>query len=264
MDLKIKGKKVFITGSTSGIGFATARILLEEGAVVYINGRSSSSVNEAIQKLKSAIPQAAVFGIVADFKSTDAVKECIRILPKTDILINNVGIYSSKSFFETDSATWLEQFQVNLLSGVELAQHYLKGMLEHNEGRIVFVSSECAYLVPQDMISYSSTKAAIHALSKGLSHLTKGTQVTVNVVVPGSTLSQGAKQFLKEKAQVEKTNADEVEALFFRNERTTSLLQRFAETKEIGTTIAYLCSPLASATNGSVVKVDGGSSGGIF
>ncbi|MEK9612466.1 MAG: SDR family NAD(P)-dependent oxidoreductase [Flavobacteriaceae bacterium] len=264
MDLEIKGKKAFITGSTSGIGFDTARILLEEGAEVYINGRTSSSVNEALQKLKSAIPHASVFGIVADFKSTDAVKQCIRILPKTDILINNVGIYSSKSFFETDSSTWLEQFQVNLMSGVELAQHYLKGMLEQNEGRMVFISSECAYLVPQDMISYSSTKVAIHALSKGLSQLTKGTAVTVNVVVPGSTLSEGAKQFLKEKAEVENSTAEKVEAHFFRNERTTSLLQRFAGTKEIGSTIAYLCSPLASATNGSIVKVDGGSTGGVF
>jgi NAD(P)-dependent dehydrogenase (short-subunit alcohol dehydrogenase family) len=129
-------------------------------------------------------------------------------------------------------------------------------MLHRNWGRILFISSECAYLVPPDMISYSTTKASMHSVSRGLALLTKGTGVTSNVVVPGSTLTKGAKKY--------DTSPEAIEKDFFNNDRTSSLLKRFASTDEVATTIAYLCSPLSSATNGSVIKVDGGSSGGIL
>ena len=264
MNLNLKGKIAFISGSTSGIGFSTARILLDQGMQVYINGRSEETVNEAIKKLNDSVSDANVFGIVADFRSSSAAKNCIDQLPEIDILINNVGIYKSQSFFETSIDSWIEQFQVNLMSGVQLSQHYLNGMLKRNWGRILFISSECAYLIPQDMISYSSTKAAMHATSRGLSQLTKETGVTVNTVVPGSTLSEGAQRFLADKAKVEEKDLQMIERNFFKTERPSSLLQRFASTDEVGNTIAYICSPLASATNGSVIKVDGGSSGGIF
>ena len=150
------------------------------------------------------------------------------------------------------------------MSSISLSKHYLKGMLDRNWGRILFISSECAYLVPPDMISYSATKASMHAVSRGLAHITRGTQVTSNVVVPGSTLTKGAKTFLADKAKEYNTSPEAVEKDFFNNDRTSSLLKRFASTDEVATTIAYLCSPLSSATNGSVIKVDGGSSGGIL
>ena len=149
------------------------------------------------------------------------------------------------------------------MSGVSLSKYYMKKMLHQNWGRILFISSECAYLVPTDMISYSATKAALHAISRGLAQLAKGTGVTSNEVVPGSKLNAGAKFFLQEKAAAEKKSVQTVEENFFRNERSNSLLQRFATTDEVATTIAYLCSPLSSATNGTIVKVYGGSSGGI-
>lgn len=264
MDLQLKNKTAFITGSTSGIGYAVAKRLLEEGMIVYINGRNQDSINVAIDSLKDEVSGAQVHGIALDFLKTEQLDEQLATLTDVDVLINNVGIYSSQSFFETSEKIWLKQFQVNTMSGVILSKHYLKGMLARNWGRVLFISSECTYLVPTDMISYSSTKAAIHALSRGLSQLTKGTGVTSNVIVPGSTLSEGAKRFLADKAAVEKTTIEEVETNFFKNERANSLLQRFAKTDEVATTIAYLCSPLASATNGSVIKVDGGSTGGIL
>ena len=264
MNLNLKGKTALITGSTSGIGFTTARTLLKEGVTVYINGRNQSSVDNAVSQLKGEVSGSEVFGKVADFSQFNQVDNLLEELSEIDILINNVGIYSSKSFFETSIETWKEQFQVNLMSGVSLSRHYLKGMLERNWGRILFISSECAYLVPPDMISYSATKASMHAVSRGLALLTKGTGVTSNVVVPGSTLTNGTKTFLNERAAQENTTVDTVKKDFFKNERTSSLLKRFASTDEVATTITYLCSPLSSATNGSVIKVDGGSSGGIL
>ena len=264
MDLNLKGKIAFISGSTSGIGFTTARILLEEGMKVYINGRKEETVNTAVTELKNTTESNEVYGIVADFRNPEEVMRLLQELPEIDVLVNNVGIYNSQTFFETTSKQWEEQFQVNLMSGVSLSNHCLQKMLCKKWGRIIFISSECAYLVPNDMISYSATKAAIHALSRGLSQLTRGTGVTVNTVVPGSTLSEGAKHFIADKAVKEGSNPKTVERDFFRKERTQSLLERFASTDEVATTIAYLCSPLSSATNGTVIKVDGGSTGSVF
>ena len=214
--------------------------------------------------MKSEVSSAEVYGIVADFFQLNQVENLLEELIEIDILINNVGVYTSKSFFDTPIETWKDQFQVNLMSSVSLSKHYLKGMLDRNWGRILFISSECAYLVPPDMISYSATKASMHAVSRGLAHITRGTQVTSNVVVPGSTLTKGAKTFLADKAKEYDTSPEAVEKDFFNNDRISSLLKRFASTDEVATTIVYLCSPLSSATNGSVIKVDGGSSGGIL
>ena len=108
------------------------------------------------------------------------------------------------------------------------------------------------------------TKAAVLPISRGLAQLTKGTEVTVNTVIPGSTLSEGAQQFLTEVAQRENSTQQEVEADFFTTVRTSSLLQRFATVEEVASMVAYLVSPLAVATNGAALKVDGGSMGGII
>jgi len=264
MDLKLKDKTVFITGSTAGIGFATAQSLAKEGAGIILNGRVEERLNEAIQKLQQEFPKVAISGLAADFSKTNQVEELLEKLPEVDILINNVGVYSSGSFFETTDKDWYRQFEVNVMSGVRLSKKILLKMLSKNWGRILFVSSECATLVPGDMISYSMTKAAILAVSRGLAQLTKGTDVTVNTVLPGSTLSEGAERFLENAAQKEGKTKAQIEEAFFTEVRTSSLLQRFAKVEEVANTIAYLASPLSSATNGAAIKVDGGSMGGII
>ena len=264
MDLKLKDKTAFISGSTSGIGYTTAKILLQEGMTVYINGRSDDNIKRSIDQLKKDVHGAKIFGIRANFLHQKDVYQILSKLEEVDVLINNVGIYTSKSFFDTDIETWENQFHVNIMSGVTLSKHYLNGMIKRNWGRIIFISSECSYIVPSDMISYGATKSAIHAVSRGISNLTRGTRVTSNVVVPGSTLSKGAEKFILEKAKSENITIKDVEDNFFKNERQNSLLGRFTTTEEVAKTIAYLCSPHSSATNGSVIKVDGGSSGGIF
>ena len=263
MDLKIKGKVAFITGSSSGIGYATAKVLLNEGASVYLNGRDKKKLSGATETLQKSFPKAKVHGIVGDFSQNNQIDALIKKLPDIDILVNNVGIYKSQSFFKTEIEDWTNPFQVNLISGARLSKHIIPSMLSKNWGRIVFISSECAYLVPEDMIPYSVTKASIQALSRGLANLTKGSGVTVNTVVPGSTLSEGAEDFLSSLSQEENISVEEVKKRFFKNVRTSSLISRFANMEEVATTIAYLCSPLSSATNGSVIKVDGGTTGGI-
>jgi NAD(P)-dependent dehydrogenase (short-subunit alcohol dehydrogenase family) len=264
MDLKLNNKTVFISGSTSGIGFCVAKTFLREGAEVYINGRTESSISKAIERLKADFPDGKVKGVVADFADAKSVNQLIQQLPDIDILINNVGIYASKSFFDTTDEDWHRHLEVNVMSGVRLSRHFLPKMLKNNWGRILFVSSECATLIPEDLIAYSTTKTALLAISRGVAQLTSGTGVTVNTVLPGSTKTEGAEQFLENLANEQNKTTAQVEAEFFRDVRTSSLLQRFASVEEIANTIVYFASPNAIATNGAAIKLDGGSMGGII
>ncbi len=264
MDLGIKGKKVLITGSTSGIGFACAEIFIQEGAEVIINGRSNETIEHSIQILKKSYPQSIIKGICADFRNKIQIDQLINNLPQADILINNVGIYTSESFEQTSDETWMDMFNVNVMSAVRLSRAYLPEMLRKNWGRIIFVSSECASIIPADMIAYSTTKAALHAVSRGLAQICVSSNVTVNTVMPGSTLTEGAVNFINEMAMKNGISFKEAESNFFKNVRTSSIVQRFLLPNEIAQSIVYLASNMASATNGSVVKLDGGSVGGIF
>ena len=261
MDLHLKGKKVFISGSTKGIGFETARLFLEEGATVIINGRTKKSVEAALSSLNSD----NVSGLVADFLEYSQVETLIDQIPNDiDILVNNVGIFRGKEFKDETVDDWNDHFKVNLMSGVQLSKHFLPEMIKRNWGRIIFISSECATLVPSDLLSYSVSKASINVFSSGLAKLTKGTNVTVNTIVPGSTLSEGSKKFLEETAKRENKTVEEVEKNFFKDVRSSSLLGRFAKVEEVASAIVYLCSAAASATNGASVRVDGGSMGSII
>jgi NAD(P)-dependent dehydrogenase (short-subunit alcohol dehydrogenase family) len=264
MDYDLKNKTALVTGSTSGIGFAIARLLLGEGARVIINGRTEESVAGAVARLKAEHPMANVQGIAADFSDKDSVSTLIKKADSVDILVNNVGIYTSQSFEDTRDVDWYRLFEVNVMSGVRLSRAFLPKMRQQGWGRIIFISSECAQLVPEDLIAYSTTKAAVLTLSRGLAQTTKGTKITVNAVMPGSTLSDGAKRFLTEQATRDNRTEDEVERDFFINERSTSLLGRFASPREIAHAVVYLASPLSSATNGAVIKADGGSVLGIL
>ena len=264
MNLHLTHKIAFITGSTLGIGYATAKALVKEGAQVILNGRSSERVERAVNSLRTEFPEAKISGLAADFHNVEEINGLLKQLPRLDILVNNVGIFSAQSFFETPDEDWLRQFEVNVLSGVRLCRKILPQMLEQNSGRIIFISSECATLVPEDLLAYSTSKATLLSLSRGLAQLTKGSEVTVNCVIPGSTLTEGAEKFIQELATREQKSPEQVESDFFTQSRPLSMLQRFATVEEVAHTILYLVSPLASAINGSAVKVDGGSMGGIM
>ena len=264
MDFQLKGKTGFISRSTSGIGFCAAKIFLQEGVIVYINGRTDTSVSKAVKHLKKQFPKGQIEGVACDFSKSEEVVVLIKKLPEINVLINNVGIYSAQSFFETTDKDWNNQLEVNVMSGVRLSRYFLPKMLEKSWGRILFVSSECATLIPADLISYSTTKTAVLAISRGLAQLTKGTGVTVNSVLPGSTMTKGAEQFLSDLAKKKNKKVSQVEAEFFSEARPNSLLQRFASEEEIANIIVYFSSPIAIATNGSAIKLEGGSMGGII
>lgn len=258
MDLKLKHKTAFVSGSTDGIGFGIASKLLEEGVMVIINGRSEKSVSLALERLKEKYPEADIQGIAADFSVADDVEKLLKRLPDLDILINNVGVFDPKNFLEIPDNDWLQFFDVNAMSGVRLSRHALPGMLKRNDGRIIFISSESAVFIPQEMIHYGVTKTAQLALSRGLAELTKGTNVTVNSILPGPTKSASGNMLLQQISEAEGITISEAEKSIFTNGRPTSLLQRFATTEEVANTVVYFASPLASATNGAAIRVEGG------
>jgi NAD(P)-dependent dehydrogenase (short-subunit alcohol dehydrogenase family) len=258
MDLKLKDKIAFISGSTSGIGFAIASRLLTEGAQVIINGRTKASVDQAVADLKKAVPGSRVSGIPADFSKVSEVNQLIDAIPELDILINNAGIFEPVAFKDIPDEDWFKLFEVNVMSGIRLSRHFFPKMLEKNQGRIIFISSESAVFIPDEMIHYGMTKTAQIAVSRGLAELTKGTNVTVNTILPGPTMSKGASTFIEDISKKDKISPKEVEKNFFKNMRPTSLLQRFASVEEVADTVAYYVSPLASATNGAAIRVEGG------
>lgn len=258
MDLKIKDKLVFISGSTAGIGYATAERFLNEGATVVINGRKQETVDAAVEKLKASTKSNNVSGVAADFSKVDDVNRLLKELPDVDILINNTGIFEPKAFADIPDEDWFKFFEVNVMSGIRLARQYFPKMLKKNWGRIIFISSESAVFIPDEMIHYGMTKTAQLAVSRGLAELTKGTNVTVNSILPGPTKSKGVNVFIEDLAKADNISVDQVEADFFKNMRPTSLIERFASVDEIANTVVYYSSELAAATNGASIRVDGG------
>jgi NAD(P)-dependent dehydrogenase (short-subunit alcohol dehydrogenase family) len=258
MDLQLKDKIALVTGSTAGIGFAIAQVLADEGATVIINGRTKERVTQAIQQIQTNNPQAKLIAAPADLSNKKGIETIIQQLPTVDILINNVGIYDVKPFMDISDEEWLYIFDVNVMSGIRLSRHYLASMLEKNWGRIIFISSESGLQTPPEMVHYGMTKTAQLAIARGIAETTAGTNVTVNSVLPGPTSSEGVIQFIKNVGKERNQSPEEIEKEFFKSVRPSSLVKRFTTPEEIANMVAFLCSPLSSATNGAAVRVDGG------
>lgn len=256
MDLGLTNKLALVTASTGGIGLDIARSLAREGARVIINGRSESSVNAAIATLLKEQPTAKLVPLATDNGTADGCTATIAAFPKVDVLVNNLGIYEAVGFFDETDADWERLFQVNIMSGVRLSRHYLKGMIERNAGRVIFISSESAVSPAPEMAHYSATKMMQLSISRSLAELTKGTAVTVNTVMPGSTMTDSVKKFVAD--VFPNLSPDEAERRFIAENRSTSLIARFIRPEEIGDAVAFVASDRASAINGSAMRVDGG------
>lgn len=258
MDLGLTRKRALVTGSTAGIGYAAAKALLREGAIVTINGRSQERVQDAVTRLQRDCPGSQVQGVAADLGTAAGCAALIERVPELDILVNNLGIFEPKPFVDIPDEDWLRFFEVNVLSGVRLSRHYVPQMRARNWGRVVFVSSESGVQIPSEMIHYGMTKTAQLAVARGLAETLVGTGVTVNTVLPGPTASEGVGQFVSQMAQARGVDSATVERDFFATARPSSLIQRFASPDEVAALIAYVCGEPASATTGAALRVDGG------
>ena len=258
MNLFLEDKVALVTGSTAGIGFAIAAGLAAEGARVIVNGRSEKRVQDAMSAILERHPEAKLEPLAADLATAEAAEQTISRFPAVDILVNNLGVYGPKPFEALTDEDWLRIIETNFLSGVRLSRHYLPKMKEANWGRILFISSESAVNIPTEMIHYGVTKTMQVALARGLAETTAGSNVTVNSVLAGPTRSEGVEQFIQDIAAQQDKTSEAVEKEFFESVRPSSLIKRFASIEEVASMAVFLASPLAAATNGAAVRVEGG------
>lgn len=252
MKIDLSGKSALVTGSTGGIGFAIAKGLQEAGAEVVINGRSQDKVDAALARLGGGAR-----GVAIDLGTAGGAAELIAAEPDFDIVVNNLGIFQPVDFFETDDAVWDRHWEVNVMSGVRLARAYLPGMAARGWGRMLFLGSESAFNIPVEMIHYGVSKTADVSLARGLAKRMAGTGVTVNSILPGPTLSEGVAEMLKAEVTAGKT-LEQAGVDFIKANRPTSIIGRPASVEEVANMAVYIASPLASATTGAALRVDGG------
>jgi NAD(P)-dependent dehydrogenase (short-subunit alcohol dehydrogenase family) len=258
MDLQLKGKLALVTGSTAGIGLAIARALAGEGARVIVNGRTEARVKAAVDEIQHAHPSAEVEPFAGNLAETGVAASALARFPAIDILVNNLGVYQVKPFEQITDADWSAIIETNFMSGVRLSRGWLPKMKAAGWGRIIFISSESAVNIPAEMIHYGVTKTMQVALARGLAETTAGTGVTVNSVLAGPTRSEGVDNFVADMARAKGVSEAEIEKEFFQTLRPSSLLQRFASVDEVAAMVAFIASPLSSATNGAALRADGG------
>lgn len=258
MDFGLKGKTAVVSGSTAGIGFAIAATLAAEGAKVVVNGRTEARVAAALEQIRQRVKDADVRGVAADLGTAGGVNAFVKQVPDADVLVNNLGIFEIKPFAEISDADWLRFFEVNVLSGVRLARHYLPCMVKRNWGRIIFISSESGQHIPVEMIHYGMSKTAQIAIARGIAESVAGTGVTVNSVLAGPTASEGAGRFVERMAKEQGVTPAEIEKQFFASVRPTSLLKRFETPEEVAAVVTFLASTQAVAINGAAVRAEGG------
>jgi NAD(P)-dependent dehydrogenase (short-subunit alcohol dehydrogenase family) len=254
MDLQLKGKTALVTGSTAGIGYGIAKVLLNEGAQVIVNGRTQAGVDKAIASLKQATGKTPL-GFAADMSKIDDIARLVKAHPDIDILVNNVARFAFHEFTQSTDQDWYDTFDLNVMSGVRLSRAYLPGMKQRNWGRIIFISSESALQIPVESVAYGMSKAAEIAVARGIAEGCARTGVTVNSILPGPTLDP---EDPRAAARFAGRSQAEVEEQMFKNQRPTSLIKRFERTEEIATLVAYVASPLSSGTTGTALRVDGG------
>lgn len=258
LNLNLKDKLVLVTGSTSGIGKATAISFLKEGASVIINGRSDHTVEAAVKELSDF---GTVYGIRADVSKKNESEELIakvNDIGDLDVLVNNTGVFTVKPFEEVTDEEWLEYYQINVMSAVRLSRAFLGKMMDRNAGRIINIASEAGIKPYPELIPYGVSKTALITLSRGLAEVAKGTNVTVNSVLPGPTWTEGFGTFITDLA---KENGQDLETFiseYFKNDQPSSLIQRYATVEEVADTIVFLSSDKASAINGAAQRVEGG------
>lgn len=258
MKIDLSGKTALVTGSTEGIGFGIARGLAGAGARVLINGRRAEKVEAAIARLKAEFPTAEVLPAVGDVGTAEGSAALVAAHPQVDILINNAGIFEPADFFDTPDELWDRHWQVNVMSTVRLSRAYLPGMETAGWGRVIFLASESAFNIPVEMIHYGVSKTADVAVARGLAKRMAGTGVTVNSVLPGPTLSEGVAAMLKDEVEKTGKSVEEAAADFVKAHRPGSLIRRAASVEEVANLVVYVASPLASATTGAALRVDGG------
>lgn len=187
----------------------------------------------------------------------DGTAALVAEFPDVDVLVNNLGIFEAVPAREVTDEQWRTYFDVNVLAAVRLIRAYLPNMIEKGWGRALQIASDSAVVTPAEMIHYGVSKTALLAVTRGFAKDAAGTGVTVNSVIAGPTHTAGVEDFVYQLVDKE-LPWEQAQREFMRLHRPQSLIQRLIEPEEIANMVVYLSSPLASATTGGALRVDGG------
>lgn len=264
MKIDLTGRTAVISGSTSGIGLAIARGLANAGANVVVNGRRQDVTDSVVAELSARYPAVKVQGVAADLARREDIERFIQLAPEADILINNLGIYSEGDFFDIADEEWFRFFETNVMSGIRLSRHYMPGMLERNWGRVVFISSESGVTTRVERMHYSTTKTAVLALARGLAERARGTRVTSNSIIVGTTLTEQITEMVQQMAEAADITFEDAQRQVIAEHRPTQLTPLLETTEEVANMVVYVASEQASATTGAALRVDGGGITTIF
>jgi 3-oxoacyl-[acyl-carrier protein] reductase len=264
MEMGLTNKTALVTGSTKGIGKAIAMELAKEGVHVLVNGRDAEEAERIVREIKQKHPETNPMNAASDLVNPDQRTRLFEKFPHVDILVNNMGIYEMMQYEDVDDAVWETYFRTNVLSANGLSKYYLPKMISEGFGRLIFIASEEALMPAGHMPQYAMTKTMLLSLSRSLSKLTAGSDVTVNTILPGPTLSENVRQIIEGVYADQDLSFDEKEKRFMSANLPHSELQRFIRPHEIGRLAAFLSSPWASAFKGSPIRMDGGMVPTIF
>jgi len=256
MDLGYKGKRCLVTASTGGLGFAIAQAMAAEGATVVVNGRSADSVSNAARRIAATIPGAVLEQAVGNSGTAEGCEELIRNCPDVDVLVINLGIYEAVDIYKAADDRWYDLIEVNVMSGVRLARHYIPKMLARNSGRVIFMASESGINPAPEMPAYSATKTMQLSLARNLAETTKGSNVTVNSVLPGPCATEGVATLIA--GLYPGVPEAEAQRRFVAENRPTSLIQRLSTPQEVADFVTFLGSARTGIVNGAALRIDGG------
>lgn len=256
MDLGLQGKVCLVTASTGGLGFAIAGALAREGAKVVINSRHEQPLANAVARLKQAVPGADVCAAIGNTATAEGCDLVIQACPDADVVILNLGIYEAAGVLDATDQQWQMLIETNVMSGVRLARHYLKRMLDRNSGRLIFIASESGINPAPEMAPYSATKTMQISLARNFAETTKGKNVTVNSVLPGPCRTEGVAKLIAGLYPGVETAV--AEQRFIADNRPTSLIQRLTEPREVADFVTFLAGERTAIVNGAALRIDGG------
>ncbi|MFZ0485640.1 MAG: SDR family NAD(P)-dependent oxidoreductase [Arenicellales bacterium] len=259
MDLRLKGKRALVTGSSDGIGAEIARCLAAEGCAVLVHGRNSARTERVAAELRSAGAEVdTILGELGSDESAAAVA-ARAVAWQTDILINNAGPFAEHDWETADPKAWMDTINLNVLSAVRMIRALVPGMRERSWGRIINLGTRGVVTPLPNMVEYSAAKAAVVNMTTTLARHLSGTGITANTVSPGVTLSPGMQHMFEERARAQGRSTDAWPELA--EAYAPNPCGRLGTGEDIATAVAFLASPLAGYINGVNLRVDGGISG---